>query len=117
MIGVVFMGLFNKKKDGSKSIYVDKQNNNSEFPFNDQPNTAVFTCIHILNKEKSILYVVHDEDGSWQFLCGDNHTEKDAKIVSLQEIYKLDNTIRNLSGLECGQSAVRNDQSGQWIIR
>lgn len=92
------MGLFNK------------------FPFKDKPNTAVFTCVHILNKEKSILYVIHDEEGSWQFLCGDNHAENDAKIVSLEEIYKLDKTIGKLSNLECGTSAIRSDKSSNWII-
>lgn len=92
------MGLFNK------------------FPFKDEPNTAVFTCVHVLNKEKSILYVIHDEEGTWQFLCGDNHMESDAKIVSLEEIYKLDKTIGKLSNLKCGKSAIRNDKSSKWVI-
>lgn len=44
-----------------------------KFPFSDAPNTACFTCCHVLEENKPILYVSHDEDGYWQFLCGGNH--------------------------------------------
>lgn len=59
----------------------------NKFPFIDKPNTATFTCVHVINKEKNILYVIHDEDVFWQFLCGDNHSDEEARIVSLEEIY------------------------------
>ena len=39
-----------------------------KFPFSDAPNTACFTCCHVLDENKPILYVSHDEDGYWQFL-------------------------------------------------
>ena len=42
--------------------------NNSEFPFKDAQNTACFTCCHVLEENKPILYVSHDQDGFWQFL-------------------------------------------------
>lgn len=42
----------------------------AEFPFADAPNTAVFTFCHVLEGKKPILYVAHDRDGDWQFLCG-----------------------------------------------
>ena len=31
-----------------------------KFPFKDKPNTAVITCVHILNEKQPILYVSHD---------------------------------------------------------
>ena len=92
------MGLFNK------------------LPFKDKPNTAVFTCTCILNNEKPILYITHDEDGTWQFLCGDEHTENDARIVSLEEIYKPDKTIGKVSNIEYGKTATRIDKTSNWII-
>ena len=55
----------------------------NNYPFPDPPDTACFTCRHILNEHKPILYISHDEDGSWQFLCGGIHREEDARIVSL----------------------------------
>ena len=42
---------------------------NKKFPFSDAPNTACFTCCHVLEENKPILYVSYDEDGYWQFLC------------------------------------------------
>lgn len=41
-----------------------------KFPFSDAPNTACFTCRHVLEENRPIRYVSHDEDGYWQFLCG-----------------------------------------------
>ena len=40
-----------------------------KFPFSDAPNTACFTCRHVLEENRPIRYVSHDEDGYWQFLC------------------------------------------------
>ena len=61
-----------------------------KFPFSDAPNTACFTCCHVLEENKPILYVSHDEDGYWQFLCGGNHKEEDVRVVSLASIIKID---------------------------
>lgn len=87
----------------------------NKFPFADKPNTATFTCVHVINKEKPILYVIHDEDGFWQFLCGDNHSDEEARIVSLEEIYKIDKSIERLVNLDYGQSAYRKDKTSDWI--
>lgn len=89
----------------------------NDFPFNDCPNTAVFTCYHVLEENMPILYVSHDEDGFWQFLCGMNHTESDARIVSLYEIYQIDNSVKEISSLDCNKIAERKDKNSKWIIR
>ena len=69
---------------------------NKKFPFSDAPNTACFTCCHVLEENKPILYVSHDEDGYWQFLCGGNHKEEDARVVSLASILSIDETMGDL---------------------
>ncbi|MCH5203222.1 MAG: hypothetical protein J1F03_00665 [Oscillospiraceae bacterium] len=99
------MGLFN---------LINKKNS---FPFHDKPNTAVFTCIHVLNEERPILHVTHDEDGYWQFLCGDNHNEDEAKIIALSEAYELDNSVGNLAEMDYGHSADRKDEKSDWVIK
>ena len=63
-----------------------------KFPFSDAPNTACLTCCHVLEENKPILYVSHDEDGYWQFLCGGNHKEEDVRVVSLASILRIDET-------------------------
>lgn len=88
-----------------------------DFPFNDAPNTPCFTCCHILDDHKPILYVSHDEDGSWQFLCGQTHTEEEARIVSLKEITAIDKTVGNLAILNCGESVEKDSNAGKWILQ
>ena len=68
-----------------------------------------------INKEKNILYVIHDEDVFWQFLCGDNHSDEEARIVSLEEIYIIDKSIERLVNLDYGPSAYRKDETSDWI--
>ena len=54
-----------------------------EFPFYDSPDTATIICCHILERQAPILYVSHDEDdGMWQFLCGETHETDEAKLYS-----------------------------------
>ncbi len=89
----------------------------TNFPFSDAPDTACFTCCHVLDENKPILYVSHDEDGYWQFLCGENHTQTDARIVSLAEILKIDSSIADLAELDYGEYAEAEDMKSDWIVK
>ena len=89
-----------------------------EFPFNDAPNTAAITCSHVAEGHKPILYVSHDEeDGMWQFLCGKQHEESEARIVSLYSIFMLDHSIAKLAGMPYGYVAERESKETEWSIR
>lgn len=98
------MGLFNRffKKNA--------------FPFRDKPNTAVFTCVHVLNQERPILHVTHDEDGDWQFLCGASHGVDEARVIALVEAYELDPSVGTLAHMGYGHIADRTDADSNWII-
>lgn len=91
--------------------------NNRAFPFADAPNTACFTCCHVLDEGKPILYVSHDEDGSWQFLCGGTHKEEEARIVSLASILNIDETMSDLAELDYGEYAEAEDMTSDWNVR
>lgn len=86
------------------------------FPFEDLPNTAAFVCCHVLNGEKPILRVSHDEDGYWQFLCGGEHKTEDAKIISLKAAYEIDTSTGGLSDMEYGKTAERKNKESDRII-
>ena len=88
-----------------------------KFPFSDAPNTVCFTCCHVLEENKPILYVSHDEDGYWQFLCGGNHKEEDVRVVSLASILRIDETMENLAELDYGEYAEAENIIRDWIIR
>ena len=88
-----------------------------KFPFNDLPNTAAITCSHIIENNADILYVSHDaDDGMWQFLCGGTHTMEQARVVSLNEIFMLDNSISEIANLPCGYIAQRTNKNEKWEI-
>jgi len=88
----------------------------TKFPFSDSPDTACFTCCHVLDEHKPILYVSHDEDGYWQFLCGGIHKEEEAKIVSLAAILKIDSSMAELANLDYGEYAESEDSDSDWIV-
>lgn len=86
------------------------------FQFKEKRNTVCITCCHVLNEKKPILYVGHDaDDGMWQFLCGDsNHTEDDAKVVSLEEIVKRDQSLNALYEMPRGVCGQRSSINSKW---
>jgi hypothetical protein len=86
--------------------------------FKDLPNTAVYTCTHVVNEGKSILYVSHDnDDGAWQFMCGvTHHGEESGKIVSLNTILALDNSLLDIADLDYGYIASRASTNSKWIV-
>ena len=86
------------------------------FPFRDRPNTAVFTCVHVLNQERPILHVLHDADGDWQFLCGARHSTDEGRIIALEEAYDLDPSVGKLAGMGRGHSADRTGKHSGWVI-
>jgi len=95
-----------------------KESMHVKFPFDEPKNTAVITCSHIIENGFDILYVSHDEkDGMWQFLCGGTHVQEDARIVSLNEIFMIDNTISRLANMPCGYIAERESKNASWIIK
>lgn len=87
----------------------------NEFKFKEPENTACFTCDHVLNRERPILYASHDIEGDWQFLCGqEDHTEENAKIISLKQTTDLDSTINELYEMPLGFGADRKTVKDKW---
>ncbi len=91
---------------------------NMEFPFYDAPNTAAIICCHIMESKSPILYVSHDEDdGMWQFLCGQVHTTDEAKLVSLRWVFDFDHSVGVLADMPCGYYAQRKNRDDSWTIK
>lgn len=86
---------------------------NAEFKFIEQKDLGIFTTRQWLDLNKPILRVVHDIDGDWQFLTGDQMQE-DIRLVSLEEIVKSDKTLNGVFDLDYGFSMERNHVGGEW---
>lgn len=65
----------------------------------------------------SVVTVIYDEDGDWQFLGAEEIDESDAVVLSMKEMIKHDGTLYNVPELECGQSAVRENIHSPWRIK
>ncbi len=88
--------------------------------FYESGNTAVFTTKFVLNDGKDITTVYHyEEDGAWQFSSSDEvrDFEEVARIVSIDEIVKLDNTLLEIADLPEGFMAFRNSKIDKWEIK
>lgn len=86
---------------------------NAEFKFYEPKNLTTFTTRQWLEEKEPILHVVHDHDGDWQFLTGDQMPE-DIKIVALEELTKKDSTLNEIFDLEYGEEAERDIIGGKW---
>jgi len=86
--------------------------------FIDNPNTAVFTTRFILDRTEIIKYVFHyEDDGAWEFVGGKESDESDYRVISLEEIIMVDNSILDISDLPLGYSAYRDTQKDKWTIK
>lgn len=86
---------------------------NADFKFREVKNLATFTTRQWIEQQKPILRVVHDDDGDWQFLTGDQLPE-DIKVVALEELVLRDNTLNEIFDLDYGEGAEREFIGGQW---
>jgi hypothetical protein len=86
----------------------------SEWPFQEPENASAYTTVFILDRKSPILGVLHDSDGSWQFLSGDAINEADVRAVCLGCIYELDKTIGELAELPVGWEAWRPNPQSPW---
>lgn len=97
-------------------IALRKEPQVSPWPFSDARNTAVFTTIYVMKNKEPITLVLHDsEDGAWQFFSNKKTSEKDAMVVSLDEIIALDPSIAKLADMPLGYGAFRTKKEDPWI--
>lgn len=83
--------------------------------FEDDLNTAVITTKYVLEGRSPILYVFHYDDGFWQFSGGEeNLPDEDYRVISLEEIIKIDASVVEVSDLPYEGKAYRDKASSPW---
>lgn len=89
---------------------------NTNWPFSDQRNVAVFTSKRIVHEGDWVYYVTHDaDDGAWQFHPHSGLTpESEAAVVSLETMVKLDSSLTQLADLPLGWHAWRKSPEANW---
>jgi hypothetical protein len=87
----------------------------TDWPFDQPRNCAVFTLRSIIFGGEPILYVSHDaDDHSWQFLDGKPLDMANAALVGLGEIVRHDPSVLELADMPPGYSATRTNRSSPW---
>jgi hypothetical protein len=102
---------------GFEKEFIYKQpllDRNTDFKFREARNVAIFTTKQWLEQRKPITKVVHDNDGDWQFLTGDQMPE-DICIVALEQMAKSDPTLNEIFNLDYGEYAERNFIGDIWV--
>ena len=87
------------------------------WPFDDPENVASIACAHVLDGA-TILRVTHDDDdGGWQFLCGQTepHETTEGRVVCLACMVARDSMLRELSTLPLGWCADREGAEFPWV--
>jgi len=79
-------------------------------------NIAVITTMSITNKYSIVKRVVRDIEGDWQFLDGNDVSEQNARVVSLQDILNLDSSLIEILNIPVGSVAIRDDKNKEWIL-
>jgi hypothetical protein len=72
--------------------------------------------MRILDEEDWVHYVTHDqEDGAWQFHpLRDQTSVKEAAIVSLEHMLRIEPRLAELADLPLGWHAWRDDENAPW---
>jgi hypothetical protein len=99
-----------KKSIVNKSPYLKKSYLRSD-------TTTVSATGYVLSGQDTITYVVHNDDGDWEFVS-ENRTytpETALRKVKLLTLVKLDQTILKLSWLPKGYFAIRKSKDAVWI--
>jgi hypothetical protein len=85
--------------------------------FKDSSSTYVFTTTRVIREGHTIVFVSHDDNGDWQFLDAErNPSEKDAVLVSLEEMIQHDPSVLAIAELPPGGTATRIDKDSEWQI-
>ena len=86
----------------------------AHFPFTERPDVLVLTCTHVLEGGDVKLVCHHFDDNTWEFMCGGEHTEEDAIVMSVGELCEMDASLNLLCDLPVGAAASRRSRQHAW---
>ena len=86
-----------------------------EWPFDQGPNVVALTTRQVLDLKYPIRQIVHyGDDASWAFLCGTTEEKSDYRLVHMEDVLKLDGSLRSIADLPPGWLAWRDDADAPW---
>lgn len=74
-----------------------------------------FACRKVWEQNAPILHVLHETDGDWQFLCGDDHPSADeAVLLHAQHVFDRFPDMAAVSDIRPGFYRWRNAPDQAW---
>lgn len=95
---------------GTERLFAD-----DDWAFPVGPETRVITTKRIVMEDRPITYVVHEPDGGWQFLDGDDVTEEDGTMVHMDHLVGAHPRLREVADLPRGWEAEYEPPDGAWV--
>jgi hypothetical protein len=86
----------------------------SLWPFDQEPNVAAITSRQVLEGHPILRIAHYPDDHSWGFTCGTTDDVADARIISMAEALKLDESIALVADLPPGWDAWREAVGSAW---
>ncbi len=81
-----------------------------------KPETAVVvTQWVVVNRGLPVLAAFHNEDDEWMFFADVNPTVDVQVSVTLDELIKLDESLKGLADLPAGWKATRTEKGAPWV--
>ena len=94
-----------------------KKHESLNFKFQHPEDKICFTCDHVHKQGKDILFISHDEEDDWQFMCGEgNHETENGVLICLKHAVEIDSSINEMWNLPIGYAAERNNKKSEWVI-
>jgi hypothetical protein len=85
---------------------------------------AVIVCTHVAEGGFPILRAIRDEpvepeDSGWQFTCNLDHTRAGAKVWSIADVLRFDESVAPLLNAPCGSAFIREgaQHPGRPVVR
>jgi len=95
----------------------DAVTDSAGWPFEEDRRLRVIVPNRVMSGSSPILEVIHDDDGEWQFLDGEDVSVDDAGVYALEEVFALDPSTASLNDLPRGWRASRSVGGGSWQNR
>lgn len=87
----------------------------ASWPFADGPETQVITTKRVILEDRPVTYVIHEPEGGWQFLDGEDVTVDDGTMVHMDHIVDAHPRVREVADLPRGWEAEYEPPDGAWV--
>ena len=78
---------------------------------------GIITTKYVMSNQSPVMWIIHDEDGDWQFIGQEEISPSDAMVVSLGRLLEKHQEVETVvRELLSGHQAKREGLNSIWII-